>query len=182
MMKKKYLILAVLAIAMVLSASIGTAIAYFTTYADARGGYVIHMKYETEIHEDVDAGVKRITITNNPEAGTETGTYPVFVRVRIWHGSDTNIDGIAGTGWQTTPDSTNAYRYGSALYTGQTTGPLQIDISEVKGSGVRPGDPVDVVVTYESVPAVFDAAGDPDQDTAWANAAAIHTINGQGGT
>ena len=176
-MKKRYLILAVLAIAMVLSASIGTAIAYFTTYTDARGGYVIHMKYETEIHEDVEAGVKKITITNNPNTGTETGTYPVFVRVRIWSGSDTNIDSVSGTDWlTTTPDSTNAIRYRNALYTGETTSALEVKISEVQGAGVRPGDPVDVVITYESVPAVFLPNGDPDLDTAWANATAIRPI------
>ncbi len=39
-MKKRTLILAVLAVVLVLSASIGSAVAYFTTYATARGGYV----------------------------------------------------------------------------------------------------------------------------------------------
>ena len=177
MMKKRYLILAVLAIAMVLSASIGTAIAYFTTYADARGGYVIHMKYETEIHEDVEAGVKTVSITNNADEGTETGTYPVFVRVRIFNGSDSKTDSVSGTGWQTTPDPTNAYRYGSALFTGETTGSFTINISEVANAGVKPGDPVDVIVTYESVPAVFNPDGTPDLDTAW-DTGKITVING----
>ena len=174
-MKKRYLILAVLAIAMVLSASIGTAIAYFSTYADARGGYVIHMKYETEIHEDVSAGLKTISITNYADDGTK-GIYPVFVRVRIWNGSDTKIDEVSG--WDEKPDTTGAYRYSSPLYTGKTTSDLVIRISEVQGAGVKPGDPVDVIVTYESVPAVFDAKGNPDLDTAWNNAAAIEPING----
>ena len=177
-MKKRYLILAVLAIAMVLSASIGTAIAYFTTYADARGGYVIHMKYETEIHEDVEAGVKTVSITNNADDPSDIGAYPVFVRVRIFSGSDTNIDTVSGPGWQTTPDSTNAYRYGSALYAGDPpTSGLRIEISEVKDSGIRPGDPVDVIVTYESVPSVFNPDGTPDLDTAW-DTGKITVING----
>ena len=167
-MKKRYLILAVLVIAMILSASIGTAIAYFTTYADARGGYVIHMKYETEIQEDVEAGLKSIVIKNNANEGTETGTYPVFVRVKIFSGSDTNIDSVSGTNWQTKPDSANAYRYNNPLFTGDSTSKLEIKISEVKDAGIKPGDPVDVIITYESVPAVFNPDGTPDLDTAWA--------------
>ena len=52
-MKKRTLILAVLAVVLVLSASIGSAVAYFTTYATARGGYVIHLGGRTEIEEDI---------------------------------------------------------------------------------------------------------------------------------
>ena len=48
-MKKRTLILAVLAVVLVLSSGIGSAIAYFTTYATARGGYVIHLGGKTEI-------------------------------------------------------------------------------------------------------------------------------------
>ena len=43
---------------------------------------------------------------------------------------------------------------------------------------IRPGDPIDVIVTYESVPAVFNADGSPDQSTAWSIASAITAING----
>ena len=66
-------------------------------------------------------------------------------------------------------------------YTGETTGPtegLKINVSVADGAEVKAGDPIDVIVTYESVPAVFNANGSPDQSTAWSIASAITAING----
>ena len=87
-MKKRDAILAVLAVILVLSASIGAASAYFTSYAEARAGYVVHMGYETVIDEDVEGNVKTVRITNQAGQGTAAGTYPVFVRVKVYYGSD----------------------------------------------------------------------------------------------
>ena len=71
--------------------------------------------------------------------------------------------------------------YDLPLYTGETTGPtegLKINVSVADGAEVKAGDPIDVIVTYESVPAVFNANGSPDQSTAWSIASAITAING----
>lgn len=176
-MKKRHLILAVLAIVLVLCASIGAASAYFTTYADARGGYVIHLSYETKIDEEVDAGVKKVWITNEPKGDTGEGLYPIFVRARVFHGNDSVVT-VAGspTGWAQGTD--RAFYFDTPLYTGDSTTILQFDISVADGANVKPGDPVDVIVTFESVPAVFKADGTPDMETSWANASAIQTING----
>ena len=84
-MKKRDAILAVLAVILVLSASIGAASAYFTSYAEARAGYVVHMGYETVIDEDVEGNVKTVRITNQAGQGTAAGTYPVFVRVKVYN-------------------------------------------------------------------------------------------------
>ena len=171
-MKRINLILAVLAIILVLCASIGAASAYFTTYTDARGGYVIHMKYESEISEKVEGNVKQVTISNKADEGTANGTYPVFVRARVFAGSDVNASS-AGPDWNY---SNGYYFYTIPLFTGESSKTLNITVTPATNSTVRAGDPIDVLVTYESVPAVFTAAGAPDLETAWANAAAIHTI------
>lgn len=171
-MKRINLILAVLAVVLILCASIGAASAYFTTYADARGGYVIHMKYESEIEERVEGNVKQVTIYNNPVPGTDNGTYPVFVRARVFAGNDVNVSS-AGTNW--TP-SGDYYFYTIPLYTGDHSETLNITVTPAANSIVRPGDPIDVLVTYESVPAVFTPAGAPDMQTSWANGEATNTI------
>ena len=171
-MKKINLILAVLAVVLILCASIGAASAYFTTYADARGGYVIHMKYESEIEEKVEGNVKQVTISNIAAPGTEPGTYPVFVRARVFAGNDVNAAG-AGTNWTLSGDY---YFYNVPLFTGDHTETLAITVTPAENSTVRPGDPIDVLVTYESVPAVFTATGEPDMATSWANGEATNTI------
>lgn len=171
-MKRNNLILAVLAIVLVLCAGIGAASAYFTTYADARGGYVIHMKYESEIKEEVEGNVKQVTISNVADPDTEDGTYPVFVRARVFAGNDVTVS-TSGTNWEASGDY---YFYTIPLFTGDSSETLSITVEAKANSTVRPGDPIDVLVTYESVPAVFKPDGTPDMATSWANDAAIRTI------
>ena len=170
-MKRKNLILAVLAIVLVLCASIGAASAYFTTYADAKGGHEVHMKDESKIDEEVVGNVKQVTISNVADPGTMPGTYPVFVRARVFAGNDVNVV-TAGENWE----ARGGYYYYlkpiySALEDASTeesqTKTLNITVTPKENSTVRPGDPIDVLVTYESVPAVFTANGDPDFDTSW---------------
>ena len=174
-MKKKHLFLAVLAIVLILSVSLGTALAYFTSYAGANGGYIIHIGHETEIEESIEGNVKSVTIYNIPDEDTGNGLYPVFVRARVYGGSDVVLT-VTGEGW--TQDVDNWY-YDSALFTGDHTTTLEITVEPAENAGVRPGDPIDVLVIYESVPAVFTAGGDPDFDTAWSNAQNIVVIKTQ---
>jgi len=174
-MKNKNLFLAVLAIVLVLCASIGAASAYFTTYADAKGGYVIQMKNQTEIREEVEGNVKTVTIANISGTDTETGLYPVLVRAKVFHGSDSNIDVPDTDDWK--EKEADVYYYQSALYTGDVSTPLTINISVAKDANVQAGDNIDIIVTCESVPAVFNADGSPDLVTAWNNISAIHEIS-----
>lgn len=181
-MKKRDAILAVLAVILVLSASIGAASAYFTSYAEARAGYVVHMGYETVIDEDVEGNVKTVRITNQAGQGTAAGTYPVFVRVKVYYGSDCAVNVPKTANWSKSGGNGEIVcSYDLPLYTGETTGPtegLKINVSVADGAEVKAGDPIDVIVTYESVPAVFNADGSPDPTTAWSIASAITAING----
>ena len=175
-MKKINLILAVLAVVLVLCASIGAASAYFTTYADARGGYVIHMKYESEISEDVEGNVKSVKISNYPTGPNPVnGIYPIFVRARVFAGNDVNVAVKTDNTYWDGPTG-DYYFYTIPLFTGESSDILTITVSPATNSTVRPGDPIDVLVTYESVPAVFTPAGAPDMQTSWANGEATHTI------
>lgn len=188
-MKKKHLFLAALAIVLVLCSSIGTAIAYFTTYTGANGGYVIHLGHKSVIH-DVYTDVKEISIQNVADSADDVGKYPIFVRAQVFHGNDS----IVSVNLQESPNWTEAhegnityYYFGSPLYADlagnypsamSTTSTLKIKVDPNPEADLKPGDLVDVVVTYQSVPAVFNTGGLPDMGTSWQNAAEIHTING----
>ena len=168
-MKRKHLFPALLVIVLILIASAGAAYAYFTTYANALGGYEIHLKYETVIRESVEGTTKSIQIANNPAQGEDPGQYPVFVRVKVFNGTDSTTEFQGDTRWAETVVSPNykIYTYPYELYTGESTSILKIKVNPVETAKVQPGDPVDVTVTYESVPAVFQPGGAPDLATAW---------------
>ena len=75
---KKPLVLAAAAIALTGSLTVGSAVAYFTTYATAQGGVTMNMGFtETKPHEEVDENGKHVTISN-------VGDYDCFVRVRAF--------------------------------------------------------------------------------------------------
>jgi len=173
-MKKRTLILAFLAVLLVLSSSIGSAIAYFTTYATARGGYVIHLGGKTEIKERIVNNSKIISIRNNPEKPEDAGKYPVFVRVKAFADSDGVLDVSSNALYPGNPDALweqdgeNCWRYRKAIYAGEETEPaFTIDVSSSRKLKPEETMILDVIVVYESVPAVFKADGSPDLATAW---------------
>lgn len=176
-MKKRTLLLAVLAVVLVLSSSIGSAVAYFTTYAKARGGYVIHLGGRTEIEEKWDQGQKLVQISNISEQGLDNGKYPVFVRARAFCDSDLELSYTSDPegAWQ--KDENNVCYYQSALYTGDTSSILKIRVVAKENEKIKPGETADVAVVYESVPALFTAEGKPDLKTAWETAASVTVIN-----
>ena len=164
-MKKKHLILAVLAIVLVLCASIGTTLSYFTTYSDAKGGYVIHLSPRTEITEDVDGNIKKIQILNNGLSDEDTGSFPIFVRVKVFNGTDCTTESVNSAGWEYSAED-GYYYYQNVIYAGERTAFLNIEVKATESAAA--GDVIDVIVVYEYVPAVFDSNGNPDSNTAWA--------------
>ena len=177
-MKKKHLVLSALAIVLVLCSSIGTAVAYFTTYAGGNGGYVIHLGHKSVIH-DVYADVKEISIQNVADSADDVGKYPIFVRAQVYHGTDSIVTPEESENW--TPDGEYFY-YLFPLYADlevnlmSTTSILKFQVDPNPEADLKPGDLVDVVVTYQSVPAVFDPDGNPLIWKAWENQAEITTI------
>ena len=165
-MKKRTLLLAVLAVLLVLSSSIGSAIAYFTTYANARGGYVI-LGGRTEIVEDWQYGKKVVQIKNIARTAEDNGKYPIFVRARAFYDTGLAISYSSDPvgAWKENGDY---WYYQKAICAGETSDALNIDVKAAAGQNYKIGDTADVIVVYETVPAVFTADGSPDLDTAWA--------------
>ena len=165
-MKKRTLLLAVLAVILVMSSSIGSAVAYFTTYAKARGGYVIHLGGRTEITEEWLQGEKVVRITNVPDSEDDKGKHPVFVRARAFYDSTLAISysSVPEGAWKADGE---VWYYQTALFAGDTSETLKIRVVAKEGEKFKAGETADVVVVYESVPAVFKADGSPDLATAW---------------
>ena len=75
---KKPLVLAAAAIALTGSLTVGSAMAYFTTYATAGGGVKMNMGFTTTVpDEKIDEKGKHVTINNE-------GDYDCFVRVKAF--------------------------------------------------------------------------------------------------
>ena len=173
-MKKRTLILAVLAVVLVLSSGIGSTVAYFTTYSSARGGYVIHLGGRTEIREDISKNRKTVQIFNRAETDDDIGQHPIFVRVKAFTGSDGELSYDANTSGLWLQKTDGYWYYQKALTAGTDAKPEgavtdPAFIVDVKlNRELKEGEYLDVIVVHESVPAIFKGDGSPDLTTAWA--------------
>ena len=170
-MKKRHIVLAILAVAFVLTSSIGTAIAYFTTFVTAKGGYVVHVANQSEIEETYDKGAKTLSIKNTGE----TGKYPIFVRVRAFAGDDYIITPVADNEgkWNLNPSSplnTDYWYYTEAVYGQASTTEMSIEINYADSTKEwKDGNERNIIVVYESTPAIFTSTGEPDLENAWSS-------------
>ncbi len=162
-MRKRNLILTVLVFALVLCASIQPAIAYFTTYVRAQGGYPVSLGDTTTITEEYGGGVKHVTIKNLE------GSEPVFIRAKVI-GTDTDEKATytvisSDQTWTTKPDAEGYYYFGKSasdltpVEGGKTTTPLDVEIKFPENP--EEGDRFSVTVIYESTPVRYDAKGNP---------------------
>lgn len=152
-------VLALTAAVTVASAGIGKAWSYFTTYAEAAGGYTIQLGDRTEITEDFTDWTKHVTITN------EESSEPVYIRVRAFCGSQYTLV-YSGEGW--TQGNDGYYYYNEMVNGGASTGKLDVRIENI------PEDPEEmarfnVVVIYESTPVKYheDGSAYTIQETDW---------------
>ena len=81
-MKKKNVLLAALAVSLTLSAGAGSAWAYFTTYANASGGYTLSLGAKTTVSENFSSWTKHVVITSQADSK------PVYVRAKAFCGRD----------------------------------------------------------------------------------------------
>ena len=157
-MKKRHIILGVLAIVLVLCSTIGMSFAYFTTYASSQGGYV-NMS-QPRIDEKFENKKKTIWITNSDNAS------PIFVRAKVFSGSEYELSYDTGANW-TFNTSDEYWYYNVPLLGGERTTDLIASIDKIP-EGLKNGDEFNIVVIYESVLAVYNG-DDPDMATSWAN-------------
>lgn len=169
-------LLMIAAACLIISVSAGKAWAYFTTYATAQGGYILHLGDDSEIEEGFSDWTKRLAIKNDDKSDQ-----PVYVRAKIfaddgiaWYTeqgqySDGKIAGldkenspardiVAGT-WAELISSENGaddFTYFSGvLQPGQTAAPLNVRIDNIPdGTGVTD---FNVIIVYETTPAQVDS-------------------------
>lgn len=157
LISKKQICLAVTAAVLATGLCAGTAMAYFTTYATAKGGVPIELGYtETKSQETVVAEMKEIKLEN-------TGDYPCFVRVKALTG-DAYKEGLryqepSGEGkW--VPGADGYYYYDEVLAPGELTPQLDVSFSFPKE---KPAD-FNVIIVQENTPVLYDEDGNPYGD------------------
>ena len=143
--------LASLAVVLILTAGIGSAWSYFTTYAEAKGGYTIHLGDEQRITETFSNWTKHISISNDADSTT-----PVFIRVNAYCANyELTFTDTEGK-WSLGEDG--FYYYADPVDPGKETEVLDIHIDHVP-SNVTDGDTFNVVVVYESTPVLTNEDG-----------------------
>ena len=152
-MKKKNIFLLALAVVLVLSVSVVPAMSYFTTYAEAKGGYVLELG-DTDIDENFSDWTKRVVITNSEDG------QPVYVRARAFAGSQFELR-YGGTGW--TAGNDGWFYYDEILYGGENTTELLIQINNIP-EDVMQDDSFNVAVVYEVTPVQYHEDGTPYAD------------------
>lgn len=187
---KRTLWLAAAALLLVGSVSIQSAMAYFTTYVTAKGGYEVSFDTTTTItEEDVVNLVKTVKVEN-------TGKTPCYVRVKYFVG--TELFGLtpdpenppADAGWAKKNPDDGYWYYTGILQPDEITKGLGMKVvakDSNKDMFATEGDfsyvyDFDVVVIQEMVPVQADAKGNVLQPTDaavdWTRS--ITDINGEG--
>ena len=157
-MRKKTILLTVLAAVLLLSVSIGPALGYFTDHDEESGEASVAVKPWTMIRESFDSWTKHVVITNYVPEGVDEGA-PCFVRARAYMAG--NEDGqalsISGDGW-TGSGSNDWYYYGTILQPKPTepyeTSPLDVKIIKIP-QNPKNGDSFNVIVVYEAAPVIY---------------------------
>ena len=146
---KRNTVIVLIAVLLVLGASVGLTAAYFSDYEDQLGVAKLNLSGETVIEEDVTDTEKTIKIKNT---GTPGESASVVVRIQIFGPDGMTIpEGSIGAGWVKGGDY---YYYNKVLAPGEETTsitasvkdlPVDVDLSEF-----------DIIVVQESATAVYD--------------------------
>ncbi len=160
-MKKRTMCLAGVLAALALWAGSGRAWAYFTTYAEAAGGYRVDLGDRTDVHEDFYDWTKHVTVSS------EEGSGPVYIRAKGFCGSEYTLEySSPGGRWTYNPDDGYCY-YSEIVYGGETVGgegdeadELLVAIRSIpQGEELEDGFNFNVVVIYESAPVQYHEDG-----------------------
>ena len=149
-LSKKAIALTAAALTLTMGLSVGTAMAYFTTYTEAAGGVPLELGFTTTVpSETVDNWTKHVTIAN-------TGNQDCYVRVKAFAGSAYALQ-YTGDNW--TPGADGYYYYSEIVPAGGSTGTLDIAIGNVEE-----GQSFNVVVVQECTLVQYDDNGSPYAD------------------
>ena len=151
---KKNVFLTLSALTLTAGLSIGSAMAYFTTYATATGGAQLKLgTTTTKIDETVTEWTKHITISN-------TGDFDCYIRVKAFAGNvyQERLVFSDGTGkW--TPGADGFWYYTDILPVGDASEELLIKIDHLEKE-----ENFNVIVVQECTPVVYDEDGNPYAD------------------
>ena len=142
-MKKSGYLPALLAVMMVLCVTVGTALAYFTTWTSTTAKKDMELKPDTTIVEtQADENQKKMTVTNN-------GNAPCFIRLMVY--ANDQVTNLAIEGDAVTSGS--YWYYTPMLETGDS---VELTITFDLPDTAAEGDTLNIAVVYESVAALYD--------------------------
>ena len=151
-MKKKNIVLAAIAIVLVLSVSMGSAWAYFTTRATAAGALTVEVGFTTTIEEpEFSNWTKHMVITNNEDSKQD-----VFIRARAYSPSQYPVT-YSGEGWVDGGDGW--WYYTAPVAPGDAAAELLAKINNVPDTA-QEGASFNVTVVHEATPVTYNAAGE----------------------
>ena len=158
---KKTLCLAAVAVLMVLTLSVGSAMAYFSTYVISKGSKLYEQEFpRTELDERISAGMKSITIKNVGNADGKGAACFVRVKVIAADAYESRVSVAAGNNsesdWYAEGDY---YYYNKVLELGELTTTLDIHINTENLK-----EAFNVVVIQENTPALYNEKGEPYAD------------------
>lgn len=154
----------VLAAAVVLGltalSAVGTASAYFTTYATAQGGHTIHLGNRSQIREEFSRWTKHISLIN-------TGDTECYVRVKAFAGSAYTLEYSGGGQWSAGEDG--YWYYEGIVPPGGATEVLDVRIQlpsvmDETGNSVAYTEDFNVVVIQECTAVRYREDGTPYAD------------------
>lgn len=151
--KKKTICLSATALLMAGAMTVHTAMAYFTTYVTAKGGYPITLGAQTEIKEEFSNWTKRISIEN-------TGGTPCYVRVKAFCGSELTLSYAGPEGMWEKGDGDYWYYMDMVPAEGKTE---ELLIS-IHFDTEEPPKDFNVIVAQECTPVLYDESGNPYGD------------------
>lgn len=153
-LNKRPVILAAAALGLTATLTVGSAMAYFTTYSEAKGSVELNIGFtETEINETVDGEGKHIVISN-------IGDYDCFVRVRAF--STLELGYAASGDWRDGGDG--YWYYDSVLPSGGSTEELLVTFEYPKNTEQDKVEEFNIIVIQECTPVVYDENGSPIAD------------------
>lgn len=152
-MNRRHFILLLAAVAAVLCASVGGALAYFTASTSASGSRSLSIKApSTHIEEKVVSGTKHVSVVNDKDSQA------VFVRVQAFCGKEYELEySSESNNWK---QQDNYWVYDQILEPGSATEELLIHIRELP-SASEGGEHFNIVVTEETSQVYYTADGVP---------------------
>ena len=146
-------LLAAVALVIASAGAVQTSLAYFTTYATAKGSHELALGTQTTLHEEIKDMEKHIRIEN-------TGGIDCYVRVKVFAGSTVGLS-FAADGWRQETDG--YWYYNDIVAPGASSSTMVVSI---KGPEDEDMETFNVVVVQECTPVLYDEDGNPYAD--WA--------------